>query len=372
MTLEQLEERKLQIAEEIHKDGADLDALNLEIDSIQERMKILQEEKRAALKDVANGKKDRILGRKDEKNMEKTLNEIRNSAEYAKAYLAYALYGKDEEVRSLLSANVSGGSVPVPEILERKIAHAWEMARLFDKVAATTIKGDIKIGFEISATGAVIHTEGAAAPSEEEIVIGVEEFKPQSIKKWITVSDELIDLNDGVMEYLYDEMANKIVKKAQETLIADIVARPVTSSATRMGVKTYQVTGTPTREDLIMAKASLSDEAGEDLVFIANKATIAEMKAAITADGYPVQNPFDGAEPIPDNTVKTYAAASTGNVVGILVDRAAILVNKPNGDELTFKVDDLSLAEQDLVKIVGRQYVALGLKAPYRAVKLVK
>ena len=37
--------------------------------------------------------------------------------------------------------------------------------------------------------------------------------------------------------------------------------------------------------------------------------------------------------------------------------------NFPNGNEVTLKYDDLSLAESDLVKIVGREYVGLGLVA---------
>jgi hypothetical protein len=36
------------------------------------------------------------------------------------------------------------------------------------------------------------------------------------------------------------------------------------------------------------------------------------------------------------------------------------------------KYDDLSLAEDDLVKVVGRQYAAHGVTAPGRFVKLAK
>ena len=44
--------------------------------------------------------------------------------------------------------------------------------------------------------------------------------------------------------------------------------------------------------------------------------------------------------------------------------------NFPNGDEVSLKYDDLSLAESDLVKIVGREYVALGIVADHAFCKV--
>lgn len=370
-TLEQIETRKAELNELLVNPEANLDEIENEINGLEARAKELIEARKIDLNSVNTEKVVVIEERKEEKVM--NLVEIRSSMEYAKAYANYILNEDDKELRSILSENVTGGKFPVPTMLENKIAHAWESAKLFDKVNGTSLKGNVKIGFEISADGAVIHTEGSGAVTQEAITMGSEEFKPQSIKKFVTVSDEVMDLSgDMVMEYLYNEMAAKIVKKAQETLVADIVARPATSSATKMGVKAYTLSADISTDDIILAKALLSDECTDDLVFVANKSTIANMKTARTADGYQLQNVFDDCEPIPENTLKTYTAASSGNVVGIIVDRAAILANKPNGDELTFKFDDLSLAEQDLVKVVGRQYVALGIKAPYTAVVLKK
>ena len=48
------------------------------------------------------------------------------------------------------------------------------------------------------------------------------------------------------------------------------------------------------------------------------------------------------------------------------------LANFPEGDGVSIKYDDLSLAEYDLVKIVGREYVGMGVVAPKAFVKLVK
>ena len=43
-----------------------------------------------------------------------------------------------------------------------------------------------------------------------------------------------------------------------------------------------------------------------------------------------------------------------------------------NGEEISIKVDELSLAEKDLVKFVGREYVGHDVVAPNAFVKLTK
>ena len=45
-------------------------------------------------------------------------------------------------------------------------------------------------------------------------------------------------------------------------------------------------------------------------------------------------------------------------------------VNLPNGDGVNLKVDDASLAEYDLVKVVGRMYAGIGLVADKAFVKI--
>ena len=114
-----------------------------------------------------------------------TLEEIRSSKEYVEAFANYIKTGDDKECRAvLLSANVSG-QVPVPSIIEGRIRTAWQRLGLMDLVRKTYVRGNLKIGFELSATGAVVHTEGSAAPSDETLTFGVVEMVPQSIKKWI-------------------------------------------------------------------------------------------------------------------------------------------------------------------------------------------
>lgn len=74
-----------------------------------------------------------------------------------------------------------------------------------------------------------------------------------------------------------------------------------------------------------------------------------------------------------NSTIKAYTVASTGDTFAIVGDLGeGALANFPDGESINLKFDELSLAEYDLIKIVGRQYVGLGIVAPKAFVKLTK
>ena len=93
--------------------------------------------------------------------------EVRSSKEYIDAFANYIKTGKDAECRALLSTNVAGGYVPVPTYVEDRIKTAWDRAELMSQVRKTYIRGNLNVGFELSADPAYIHTEGSAANTEE-------------------------------------------------------------------------------------------------------------------------------------------------------------------------------------------------------------
>ena len=60
-----------------------------------------------------------------------------------------------------------------------------------------------------------------------------------------------------------------------------------------------------------------------------------------------------------------FSSASSGDVYAIVGDLSrGVQVNLPNGDTIDFIYDELSLAEKDLVKIVGKEYVGIGVVMP--------
>lgn len=119
------------------------------------------------------------------------------------------------------------------------------------------------------------------------------------------------------------------------------------------------------------AIANLSDEANNPVI-IMNKLTYAGFKAAQYAAQY-AADPFEGCQVLFNNSMSAFSAASTGDTYAIVGDLGqGALANFPNGEEITIKMDELSLAEFDLVKFVGRQYVGLEVVAPKAFVKVVK
>ena len=372
MDYEQIEQRRADLEEEIRKDGADLDAIEKEIEQIEARKAILDKERetrKAAMENVISGAGEIITESETRKTMADI--EIRNTKAYIDAYADYIKTGNDKECRSLLTENVSGGTVAVPEFVYDIVKTAWNREGITARVRKSFLKGNIKVSFEISGTDAVAHTEGSAAVAEETLVLGIVTLTPVSIKKWVGISDEAYDLRgEAFIRYIYDEITYRIAKKAADDLIADIEAAGTVSTTTAAGVPVVTA-ATIGLDTIAQAEAKLSDDATSPVV-IMNKATYAAFKAAQYAASFPVDI-FEGRDVIFNNSIKAYGAASTGDTYAVVGDlENGALMNFPAGQDVEFKFDDVTLATNDLIRIIGRMYVAHGVIAPDHFVKIKK
>lgn len=239
------------------------------------------------------------------------------------------------------------------------------------RVRKAYLKGNLKVGFELSADPAYIHTEGSGAVTTENLVLGTVSIVPESIKKSIQISDEALDLRGAeFLQWVYSELAYRIAKKAADTLVGKIVAAGTASTSTAVGVPVVTAT-TVSMGTIASAIAELSDEAANPVI-IMNKLTYPVFKAVQYANGYGA-DPFEGLTVIFNNSLTAHSAATTGVCYAIVGDLGeGALANFPNGEEIGFKFDDVSLADADLVKITGREYVGLGIVGPKAFVKLVK
>ena len=374
MTVDELMERRAAIAVEVDAPKADLDALENEARSINEELEARRaaENKRTEIRAaVASGDGEVTKTFKEEKK-EMTIDEIRNSTEYVNAYAEYIRSGDDTECRNILTtADAANGSasVPVPTFVYDIVKTAWEREGITSRVRKSYLKGNLKVGFEISGSDAVIHAEGAAAISEEDLILGTVSLTPQSIKKVVQISDEVYDLRgEPFLRYIYDELTYRIAKKAADTLVAKILACGTVSTTTCPGVPSVSETSIGVGT-VAKAMSLLSDEAANPCI-IMNKATWGALKAAQASNGYNY-DPFEGLPVVFNNSVTAYSAATTGvayMIVGDL-DHGA-LMNFPNGDGIEFKFDELSLKKQDLIEVLGRQYVAMGVVADKAFVKV--
>ena len=364
MTVEQLEERKNAIVAELDNEGADLDALEAEVRSIKEELeaRAAEEAKKVEIrKTVAEAKAPVVVVEKVEEERKEIMTnaEVRASKEYVDAFARYLISENDTEVRSLLTENVSG-SVPVPVIVDEIIRTAWEKSDSLARVRKTNIRGNLKVAFELSADGAYVHTEGTAAPTEESLTLGIVTMIPKNIKKWIRVSDEAIAMGgETLVRYIYDELTYQIVKKLTALVIADITGAPTTATSSAAAVSA--ITQNPALTTVATAFANLSDEA-QNPVIIMNKLTYASFIGAQAGGNFSF-DPFNGLPVLFSSALPAYTSASTNQAYAIVGDLAGVQVNYPEGEGIAIKYDDLSEAEADLVKIVGRQYAAHALTA---------
>lgn len=370
MSMEQIEERAKAIAAEIENaDAEQLNALNDELTAIEERKaEIALETRKADMKAVAEGAGQiiTVVPEKEERSMENILE----SREYIDAYANYIKTGKAEECRALLTTDASG-DVPVPAIVDQIVRTAWEKDRIMSRVKKTFIKGNLKTTFERSATGAAVHNEGSTAPTEEELHLGIVTMIPKNIKKWITISDEAVAMGgEAFLRYIYDELTYQIVKKMAAEGINDIKTANTTHSSSAIGIPQLSAAaGVTTFQKAI---TSLSDEADmSDLVVLLNPATDAAVIDAVAAGSFAV-DPYAGLTKIYTSELPAYAAASANAVYAIVGNLSALQYNFPEGDDVVIKWDDLSLAEKDMVKVVGREYAAHAVTAPGRLVNVIK
>ena len=372
MTTEALLERRSAIATELDAEGADLDALEAEVRGINAELEARKaaETKRAELRSmVGQGAGKKIETKELRAAAPQTEAEIRSSKAYIDAYANYIKTEDATECRALLTTLATGGQVPVPTILEGRIRTAWERSELLSRVTRSYARGVMRVGFELSATDAAIHEEGDDAPDEKVLTFGVVTLTPKSIKKWITISDEAADMGgEEFLDYIFDEIEYKLTREAQKNILAAIIAAPAAATATAVGVPA--ITGTPTLGIVAEAIGKLSDEATRPVI-VMNKSTWAAFKAVQYAGQFNV-DPFEGLTVIFDNTLKTPTAAASGETWMIVGDPAAVQVNFPNGDDVRIKYDDTSLAEKDLIKIVGRMYAAIGVTTDKALVKVTK
>lgn len=334
MTIEELEARKAAIVEELDAPEADLDALEEEARSIKEELEARKAEaaKKAEVRAmVASGAGTVVKEFKEEK---KEVNIEERKAEMIDALAEYIKGTATTEQRALLTTGVSGGTVKVSNIVDDFIWTDWDKSPILSRIRKVYVRGNYTVGYEASATGAVKHTEGAVAPAEEVLTLAYIDFIEQYYKKWITVSDTVLALKGrAFMDYLLSEFGHQLAIALENAVVAEIAASDLSAKVTNPIDNTAAMAGF----------AALSDEATNPVVII-SKANYAAIMNARATTGAKIEDPFNGMEVLFNRNV-------TGMLVG---DLDGVVANFPDGEDFKFIIDDKSLAEKDMVKIVGK------------------
>ena len=376
----EIEERKAQIDADLENPEADLDALNEEARKLAEESEQLKNqldelaqkaaEEEETRRKIAEGE----IGETKEKHEEETKMtdlEIRALPEYSEAYKNYIITGDDKECRTLLSKNATAatGYVPVPEYVDGMIKTAWESNELLNRVNKTTFKGNLKVPFEKSADGAYVHSEGTTGLTEEDLQLGIVELKPENIKKWIKISDEAVALGgEAFVRYIYNEIIYRVLNKLVSELVGDVTSAGTSHTTSAVGIpKVSEAPGVMTIAD---AATNLSEEA-RNICVVMNRLSEQQFNAAYAAANFAI-DPFAGLPRVYTSALPAYNTADSNATYAFIGDLKALQVNYPEGEGVIVKWDELTLAEDDLVKVVGRQFAGHDVTAPGCLVRLTK
>jgi HK97 family phage major capsid protein len=302
-----------EIEKEIATDGADLEALNAEVDKLNERAAAIEAraKKEKELRTRIAGMNINPVETHEEERKNETMDKEKRAA--LEDALAEYLKGRAtaEQRALLLSTNATGGTVKVSDIVDDYIWTDWDKSPILSRVRKVNVAGNYSVGYEASATGAVKHTEGAAAPTEETLTLSYVNFVAEYFKKWIRVSDTVLALKGrAFLDYLFDEFGHQLAVALENATVAEIVASNLSAKVTNPIDNTAAMAGF----------AALSDEA-ENPVVIVSKSTYAAIKNERTTGGEKIEDPFDGMEVLFNNSV-------TGMLVG---DLDGVVANFPEG-----------------------------------------
>lgn len=371
-TIEEIQKLRLEIMEEMKAEDADLDALEQEVRAL----KAAEEELRAKAQEAAERRR-RIadgMGAAQETHQaepeQRSADEVRNSQEYIDAYAEFIKTGNDLQCRSLLTVNApANGTLPVPIFLQEMIETAWETDGILSRVSRSYIRGNLRVPFELSADGAYIHPEGTTAPTEQALTFGLVTLIPETIKKWVSFSDEVVDMKgEAFLRYIYEELTYRVSKKLSEEVLDDITTASATNGSTAIGVP--QVTAEPSLVTIPTATANLGEDA-RGMVIIMNRLTEVEFLAAHVAGNF-AYDPFAGLPRVYSSHLPAYSTASAGDVYAIVGDLSGMRVNFPAGDGMTIKYDEITRKKEDIVEVLGRQYAAHGITKLGRFVNIKK
>ena len=364
MNTEDLIERRKAIGVEVETaDGEALDALEQELDGINaelEARKAAETKRQEIRKAVASGAGEIVAEIKEERKSDmKDIAEFRNSKEYVDLYADYMKSHDDTEIRAaLLSTNATGGTIPVPDFVYDIVKTAWDRNEIMSLVTRVSLAGNLDVPFEISGTDAVIHTEGGAAVTEEDLVEGIVTLIPEYAKKWKSFSKTVYALRgEAFVRYIYDEITYRIVKVIADTLIGKIANLPATATSTTPAAA--KITGAPAMGLVADAMGNLSDEA-VDPVIVMNKATWSVFKAAQYAGSFDA-DPFEGLRVHFNNSLPSYSSATSGAVYAIVGDfREGAIANFPNGESVEFTFDTITRKKENLIEVIGELMVGVG------------
>ena len=254
MTVEELEARRVQIGEEVEKDGADLDALEAEIKGIKAELEARKTEatKKAEIRNAVASGAGTVI--KEVPTEERKMEEIKYNAqspEYRTAWLkniaqrdGQKIFGEMTEVeqRAFTFTTANSGAVVPTETMNRIVELVESMAPMYDDA---TKSGMVK-GFGVPRHKAIVAGDAAAtdegvANADEEDTFDLLALDGVEIKKHVEITRKMQWQSiDAFEAWLTDHIARRIAvaKETQIRARLDAVATGI-AAANVLTAQTY-------------------------------------------------------------------------------------------------------------------------------------
>ena len=294
MTVEELEARRVQIGEEVEKDGADLDALEAEIKGIKAELEARKENaaKKAEIRDaVAKGAGEVIeeipqVSTTEERKMFKV-----DSIEYRDAWTK-KIIGRElnEEERAALGA--AGAVIPT-----MTVNAVWDKltgpADLLGKVDVSQFPTYVRFPKATTKNAATGQAVGATI-TESSDVIGYVDLIPNEYVKLLTVG---ADIDHMAVSAVHDWIVNNLVESIRAEINKDIVVGTGTNELkgilTSVSADSTAIPATVTKASLLKIMGALGSNYQGGAVWIMTPAmfyenvmTLTQLNDYIINDGF--------------------------------------------------------------------------------------
>ena len=346
-------------------------AIDEQINELNElRSKFEEQEKRMNLVNT-------VSTPKVEERAKEVRGNVLDSAEYKEAWVESIKRNditiaqkvlRDDPVYGMATTN---DNVPVPTIWQSYVETAWYNYGKFSRlVTKSYIQGYLSIPFEASATGATVHTEGAQAPTEEAIVLGLIELKPAMIKKWISMTDEIMAMTaDDFMRYVADELVYRVVLALDNGILngaVDTNGKGVVGIVGNTNTASYSKALTFN----VVNEAIVDFVTFDNLTLAINPATFFKNFMGLTdLQGRPIyqiahdntgkpQYYVNGIRCEFTQALPAYDSAQANAVWAVVGDFRGYRLNLPEGEMVKTLFDPFTLATEDKARLIGRLYAA--------------
>jgi len=294
MTVEELEARRVQIGEEVEKDGADLDALEAEIKGIKAELEARKENaaKKAEIRDaVAKGAGEVIeeipqISTTEERKMFKV-----DSIEYRDAWTK-KIIGRElnEEERAALGA----AAAVIPTMTVNAV---WDKltgpADLLGKVDVSQFPTYVRFPKATTKNAATGQAVGATI-TESSDVIGYVDLIPNEYVKLLTVG---ADIDHMAVSAVHDWIVNNLVESIRAEINKDIVVGTGTNELkgilTSVSANSTAIPATVTKASLLKIMGALGSNYQGGAVWIMTPAmfyenvmTLTQLNDYIINDGF--------------------------------------------------------------------------------------